>query len=91
MFTMGITLAVILATFEIYCHRSFPRLGKFIQKSAMSSMIFSMTLAVGLGVIFPASGVVALMGAVGATVLVQPYYFAIRNIPKAKQLVRRAA
>lgn len=84
MLQMGMTLAVIMATFEIYCHRSFPRLGKYVEKSATTSLVFSMVLAVLMGMIFPSSGVIALMGAVGGTVIVQPYYVSIRKARQVK-------
>lgn len=87
MFTMGLVLAIVMAIFEIYCHRSFPRLGKMIERSATNSLIFSVALSIFMGMLFPSTGVISLMGAVGGTVLVQPYYLTIRTSRKVKAKV----
>jgi hypothetical protein len=115
MLTTGIALAVIMAAFEIFVvtrlrpeyftdqewrwAKPLYRLGPWVEKSALRSLVFSLALSFAIGVLFaPGANIAVLIGGVLSTVIVQPYYSARRISPKvrghvvdAKATVKRAA
>ena len=60
------------------------KVGPWIEKSALHSLVFSLALSIGIGLIYPIAGIAAFVGGVGSTVAIQPYYMAVRVARRTK-------
>lgn len=60
------------------------KLGPWIEKSPMNGLIFSFGLSIGIGIIFPAAGVVVMLAGIASTIMTQPVYMALRKYNQIK-------
>ena len=59
-------------------------IGPWLEHSTLNSLIFSLCVSIGIGVLFPAAGVAVLIGGIGSTLATQPYYAGRRKLDSVK-------
>lgn len=81
---LGFVVMIVLAGFELYIVFSFPRFGHLIEEYIWFSLIFSVLLSIGIGLLYPTGGISAMMGGVGSTLICQPVYWTRKKIHRLK-------
>lgn len=64
-------------------------MGPWVQEELFHSLAFSMSLSIGIGILFPAAGISVMFAGVFSTLLTQPVYWLVRMYHQAQEKLRR--
>lgn len=67
------------------------KLGPWVERTTFNSLIFSFILSVLVGMMYPVAGIIGLVGGIGSTVAIQPYYMWQRKMKAFRTSSSRSA